>query len=235
MVEVLGRPLIVGEVVNIDVDPADITLTGVLRGEDGEVLARYNATDRMKRTLNPKESTPFVIEFEAVAAGTDPDFDPLDFTPIELDGSIDGVELYAKAVVATQGLFRDVQIQRTELERAPDGSLVLSAELRNDGTVEAVLPIVLVSYLDDEGRVLWVDRAIVPSSIRPQRTRPFEHAVSLPSSLRSTDTPVMTFHNGIAPTDGAWPAASIVAAPPGHDFASVRVDVVSMLPPGEHR
>ncbi len=235
VIEVLGRPLIVGEVVNIDVDPADITLTGVLRDESGEIVGRYNATDRMKRTLNPKESTPFVVEFEAVAASNDPDFDPLDFTPIELDGSVEGVELYAKAVVATQGLSRDVHVQRASIERRPDGSIELAGELRNDGTIEAVLPIVFVTYLDDDGLVLWTDRVLVSSSVRPQRAQPFQQTLALPESLAIADLELTTFHNGIAPDEGAGPTVTVIEAPDGLGYASVRLDVVSMLPPGEGR
>ena len=232
LIEVRGLPLIVGEVVNLDVDPADITLTGVLRDANGEIVARYNATDRTKRTLNPKESSPFVIEFEAVAAGVDIDFDPLDFTPIQLDGDIEGVELYAKAVVTSSGLNRDLQVISTTLNISDDGAWRLQGEIRNDGTLEAVLPVVFISYLDDEGHVLWVDRLFVPASIRPQRSRDFSHILALPESYALSPLDVVTFHNGVTPEQVGGSDETIIAAPTNAAYAGIRIDVITMLPPG---
>ncbi len=221
LMESEGLPVVVGEVVNLDVDPADLTLTAVLRNAAGEILARYNATDHMMRTLIPRESTPFRIDFEEVAAGTDVDFNPLDFSPIQLDDEIDSVEIYAKAVVTQKGLFRGLQLNDAAFVRTEDGTWTIEGEIRNDGVVEATVPMVLVSYLDSDGEVLWVDRTYVEAAIRPQRSGDFVLDLTDFSVLNAvaeagdttrsgaigsggddgSEIEVKAFHNGIVPTD----------------------------------
>ena len=235
LVERDGLPVVVGQVVNVDVDPADLTITAVLRDEDGAELARYNATDHMLRTLNPRESTPFRIDFEEVAAGVDPDFDPLDFSPIELDNDIASVEVYAKAVVTQSGLSRDVQINSVAMVSGPgESGWALQGELRNDGVSEAVVPMILVSYLDESGDVLWVDRSFVETAIRSQRSASFVVELASVAVVGQPDAAISVFANGLDPEpashgDYHW----LVAAPDGAAYSSIRVDVVAMLPTGD--
>lgn len=224
-----GRPVVVGEIANLDVDPADLTITGVLRDEDGEIVAQYNATERLKRTLNPGEHGPFLIEFEEVAAGTDLDFDPTDFQPIELDGDIVGVELYAKAVVTSSGLFRELQMVDLELQTAADTDGILSGTLRNDGVIEAIVPVVIVTFLDDDDRVMWVDRFIVDQSVRPQRAVDFSFAMPNLDEVVESDLPLVLFHNGVVPADEVPVPPPPMLEADGQPYASIRVDVISVL------
>ncbi len=164
-----GRPVVVGSVTNIDVDPADLTITAILRDQDGNQLARYNATDHLRRTLLPRESTSFRIDFEQVAAGTKVDFDPLDFSPLEFSDEIASVEVYARAAVTSDGLFRGLQLNGlTVRDDAIEG------RVRNDGTDEVVVPMALVTHYDADGRIAWVDRTYLADAVRPQRNQPFD-------------------------------------------------------------
>jgi len=230
-----GRPVLVGEIANLDVDPADLTITGVLRDEEGEIVAQYNATERLKRTLNPREQGPFLIEFEEVAAGTDLDFDPTDFQPIQLDDDIVGVELYAKAVVTSSGLFRELQMVGLELGTAAEtsgtseSSGILSGTLRNDGVIEAIVPVVIVSFLDDDDRVMWVERFIVDQSVRPQRSVDFSFALPNLEGVVESDLPLVLFHNGVVPADDAPVPPPPMLEADGQPYASIRVDVISVL------
>jgi hypothetical protein len=63
--------VVVGDVTNIDVDPADVTITAQLRDEDGDLLATYDAAQVMVHKLLPGESSPFRVVFESLA-GTAP-------------------------------------------------------------------------------------------------------------------------------------------------------------------
>lgn len=232
LVESEGLPVVVGEIVNVDVDPADLTITAVLRDADGNQLARYNATDHLMRTLNPRESSPFRIDFEEVAAGTDVDFDPLDFSPIQLDDDVASVEVYAKAVVTQQGLYRGLQVNSLELVGA-DQSWMLEGEIRNDGVVEAVVPMVLVSYLDDAGDVMWVERTFLDTAIRSQRSDEFQIELSSLAGIAESAVEVSVFANGPGSIETAGePSNGVIEAPPGMPYAAVQVDVVSMLPTG---
>ena len=224
-----------GEVVNVDVDPADLTLTAILRDRDGAVLARYNATDHFLRALNPGQSTPFRIDFERVAASDKADFDPLDNNPIELDAEISSVELYAKAVVTDQGLYQGLQINDAELLEADGASvgsgLTLQGELRNDGLDEAVVPMVLLSFLDNQGRVAWVERHLLPASVRPQRSRDF--TVELPAiELAPSGLDVEVFANGIDPQNPTRQTPTgVIDLPDTSEFSALRIDLTTMLAP----
>lgn len=230
LVEMDGQPVVVGEVMNLDVDPADLTITAVLRNEDGDIMARYNATEEIIHSILPRESTPFLIRFEEVAAGTDLDFDPLDFTPIQLTDEIVEVEIYAKAVVTSFNLYRGLGVNDARLITRTDGSMVLEGELRNDGTQEATIPQVVLSYLDEAGDVLWVETHYLDTAIRSQRLGQF--ALELPDmdSISLTDIPVRRFANGILPTeDPQRPKPVLIELPEDAPFASVRVDLATFV------
>lgn len=228
-----GLPVIVGEVANLDIDPADLTLTAVLRDAEGGIVAQYNATDYMMRTLVPRESTPFRIDFQEVAAGTDVDFDPLAFSPIELDSEIASAEVYAKAVVTQQGLFRGLQVNDAQIVQHQDGSWHVDGEIRNDGIVEATMPMVLISYLDEDGEVGWVDRKYVEVAIRPQRSGRFSVAIPDLDSVNAAEIETKAYHNGIAPPGGiADPLPPLLEIPDEvtTEYAGIRIDLVTMVP-----
>jgi hypothetical protein len=226
-----GLPVIVGEVLNLDVDPADLTITGVLKDENDDIVLRYNATQQIMHRILPRESTPFRIEFQEVAAGTDLDFDPLAFTPAEFDPTtMVTAEVYAKAVVTSDGLDRGTAINNAGIDEV-DGEVVLTGELRNDGTQESTIPMLLVSFLDADGEVVWVENYYVDTAVRSQRSRDF--AVTLPieqiRALESADIEVKPFQNGIVTTDDPLPSPPpvITDLPPNMPFESVRIDVSS--------
>lgn len=66
-----GRWLVVGEVTNTDVDPADVTVSGILRDAQGGLLATWDVGEVMVHKLLPGESTVFRLEFQSIA-GTAP-------------------------------------------------------------------------------------------------------------------------------------------------------------------
>ncbi|MEM7285998.1 MAG: hypothetical protein AAF480_06565 [Actinomycetota bacterium] len=229
LVEIDGLPVLVGEVVNLDVDPGDLTLTGVLRNGDGDIIARYNATEHVIRTVRPRESTPFRIMFEEVAAGTDLDFDPLDFTPVQLDEAVAAAEVYAKGVVTTGGLSRGLGVNDVRFVETAAG-MTLEGSLRNDGVDEAVIPRILVSFLDADDRVLWTQNHYLSTSIRSQRSGEFTIELDDLSTLRIDDLAVDVFHNGIVPAEGALaPARRLIPAPDGLPYDAIRLDLSAFL------
>ncbi len=229
LMDMAGLPVVVGEVANRDVDPADVTITAVLRNAEGAVLARYNATDHLIRTLNPRESTPFRIDFQRVAAGANLDFDPLDVQPVELTDEIASVEVYGKAVVTTQGLYRGLGVNSLALEQL-DEDFRLSGSLRNDGVTEAIVPILIISYLDGEGEVLWVERRFVEESVRPQRSIEFSFEIPELGNVEPSEIEPIVYANGI--DDARTPLrrnVGLIDAPTGSAFASLRVDVTTIV------
>ena len=184
LVQVNGRYSVVGELINTDNNPADVTVTAFLYDDAGNTLSWYDAQLVIMHTLLPKEVTPFRIDFEGVAgavlgdAATAGDFNPKAYSPINPNKPIANFNVYAKAVVTKSDLDRGVAAQNIRMVMGSDGNPHLTGELLNNGTVEAMIPHMLVTYYDAADHVVWVDDLFVDSSVRPQRTQPFDLTVT---------------------------------------------------------
>ena len=184
LVQVNGRYSVVGELINTDDNPADVTVTAFLYDDAGNTLSWYDAQLVIMHTLLPKEVTPFRVDFEGVAgtalgdAATAGDFNPKAYSPINPIKPIMSFNVYAKAVVTKSDLGRGLAAQNVRMVLGKDGNQHLTGELLNNGTVEAMIPHILVTYYDASDHVVWVDDFFVPNSVRPQRTQPFDVTVT---------------------------------------------------------
>ena len=230
------RYSVVGELINTDVDPADVTLTAYLYDERGQVLTWYNAQLVMVHKILPKEVTPFRVDFEGVAGSvlgdlaTAGDFQPGAYSPITLSRRIAAFEVYAKAVVTGRDLYREVAAQDVAVAAGRDGKPHVTGVLVNAGVVEATIPHVLVTYYDAEGRVAWVDHLFVENAIRPQRTQPFDVPITPPADVRVVLDKGDMFANILqiaARNDLEW--RERMALPPEIGYAALRVSVHSFL------
>ena len=190
LVQVNGRYSVVGELINTDNVPADVTVTAFLYDSAGNTLSWYDAQLVIMHTLLPKEVTPFRVDFEGVAgtaladAATAGDFAPKAFSPITPTSPITGFNVYAKAVVTKSDLEREVAAQDIHMVLGSDGKPHLVGVLLNNGTIEAMIPHMLVTFYDASDHVAWVDDLFVDSSIRPQRTQPFDLTITPVSDVK---------------------------------------------------
>ncbi len=217
------QPRITGIVRNIDVDPADITLTGVLRDSGSSEVANYNSDQKMKRTLMPGETTSFVIEFAAVGALNDLEFDPFEFEPMTLAGDEDYVvELYAKAVVTDDRLDRSLSLRNFTLS---DGKL--TGEFYNGGTNTSLVPRLIVTYLN-QGRVVEVENFFVDQAVLPQRSGAIEIELAETIPTLSSDLDVQLSINGEAKAESiiADNSALVIEAD-GLGYDQIRLDASS--------
>jgi hypothetical protein len=199
---------IVGQITNVDVDPADLTITGTLLDADDEPMASYAAGQASVLKVLPGETVPFRVDFEGVAgaiAGTDlsdPEFNPDAVTEIVLDEPVASYELSVKALVTGRNLER---LAPTQLK---SGSGRLSGRIQNDLTATATIPRVVVAQLID-GEVAWVDVEYLPDAIRPQRSAAFEFDLTDLSTIESVPIPGLWNDNGRTDTvDAAFSLAS---------------------------
>ena len=182
-----GQNYIVGELLNTDADPADLTVTALLYDQDDAVRLWFNAQTAIIHKLLPKETTPFRIDFEGVVTTTAA-FDPHAFTSPELDlKTIARYAVYGKAVVTGYDLERFVGVQNMRILSDDNGRFLLEGEAINYGTTEATIPHLLISYYDEKG-VVWVDDYYLESAIRPQRRLHF--SVPLTSADALTILPI---------------------------------------------
>lgn len=227
-----NRYSLVGELVNRDVDPADVTVTGFIYDDKEQLLTQYNAGAAMMHKLFPGETTPFRVDFEGVAGlALNDTRGPIAFEPnaawdytLPADTQLGRFELYAKGVVTQRDLNRDVGVQGVHVERQGKG-YVLKGTLLNNGVVEAVIPNLLVTFYDAAGQVLWVDQYFVPQSVRPQRSTQFVMPLTSRGEIAPLDLPgaeavVMSARSGPSTLRADW-----IGLPPTMGFAYLRVSV----------
>lgn len=223
-----GTLCIVGSLINLDVDPADVTVDVTLRGANGIKLAEYSAATIAIHKVLPGEEVPFRIEIEgragieATTTPTSPDFAPGAFTQPVILEEIRAVELGARAVVTSVGLERDLAFQNVWLDTFdPDGAMV-TGRIRNDGTSTATVPHLFVSTLEPDGSVAWVDDLWVSTAVRAQRSEPFALRLTDLETVEVVDVPIQLFANG---QDSVEQNQS--AGLRGPDGSAVKLSVVS--------
>ncbi len=173
IVEFENQYSLIGEIQNIDNIPADVVITGTLYNDKDEKLARYNAKHQMKHKLMPKEITSFRINFEGIAWVDKEDhkpetFDPDEFTPVEFDEKPTKFDLQSAGNVTTVDLYKGVAINELSVKND-----VIEGVLFNSGLEEVTIPLLLISYYDENYELIWVDHQYLPEGIRPQRKQYF--------------------------------------------------------------
>jgi hypothetical protein len=231
LVQVNGRTSAVGEVLNDDVSPADVTITAILYDRGGNSLTSYDAQQVIMHKLLPREMTPFRVDFEGVAGASltagevSGSFNPGLFSPIDLTSKVAAYSVYARAVVTDQDLLRDVAILDTRVGRQADGLFHITGNLRNAGTIEATVPHVLATLYDAQGHVAWVDSVYVNQSIRPESVEPFDITLTPAANVRHYDVPGQAFANTASTGNMATPAEGLQPLPGATGYASMRLSV----------
>jgi len=224
-----GRPSLVGEVANIDADPASLTVAAELFDGAGDVAAGYNASQLIEHSLLPGEATPYRIDFQDVPGpaevGT---FDPKAFVPIDPIDGLAGATSYVAAVVTGRGLERPVTVQDIQVGMAADGAPQLTGSLFNLGTVEVTVTALLVSLYDTDGRLIWVEQVIVPEAVRPGLEQPFSADLIPRHRLVPAGTPVDSFINGLAQSHGSS-SPMLHELPPASGYSGLTIQPVVFL------
>jgi len=151
---------VVGEIINIDTDPAFITAEAVLYAKNKE-LARFNANETIVHNLMPKESTYFKIDYDELVQQYKIEGKKLDLS------EIDNCVIFVRSMVTDEKLYKfyglkDISYSENEI----------SGKYLNFGNKEVSIPQVLYAQRND-GKIYWVDRFYLDRGIRPQREKPF--------------------------------------------------------------
>ncbi len=224
---------LVGEVMNTDVDPADVTVSGYIYDDKDTLLTWYNAGAGMMHKLFPQEITPFRIDFQGVAGLALQDTRaPLPFSPdaawtyvLPGDENLGRFDVFAKAVVTQRDLDRDVGIQGLRVEPSALG-YQLQGTMVNTGIKEAVIPHLLVTFYDAQGEVAWVDDFFLPQALRPQRTMDFAVDLTPSAAVTPLDIKSGSYSNALqlAPVQPP-PRADWLGLPEGMGYSYLRVSL----------
>ncbi len=232
LVRYQGRYMVVGELINSDADPADVTVSAQIRDDAGNELSRYNAQEVLLHKLLPKEVTPFRVDFEGVAGSVLTNtldlksFKPGAFTPPLISRPVQSFNVYARAVVTRYDLSRNLSLQNLVIEPTDAGGFVLRGQLFNAGTREATIPHVLLTYYDAENQVAWVDHVYIRDAVRPQHTQSITLPLANSDSVETISRESGLFGSALLPevrTDQPW--RERIALPPETGFSSLRVSL----------
>jgi hypothetical protein len=249
---------IIGRAMNIDADPADVTVSAELRDKRGTLLATYDAAQMAIHKLLPGESAPFRIDFESIAgttlanatalgdkateANTKPvpvgvnrrvgpiEFDPSLVTPLSLP---EGVEptfaaVFAKGLVFGGETKRGLQVSGLRVETGQANEYFLVGSLRNDTTVDAAVPMLLLSYENRAGELAWVESDYLPTSVRPQMSVSFRIPLATSNGLKSAKFKTIGISDGTAATDAMRRGTeALIALPMTADFKNVTVQATA--------
>lgn len=237
------RYSVVGEVLNRDVDPADVTVTSSIYDDQNRKLTWYNAGDIMIHKLLPLEITPFRIDFEGVAGaalvestflgsatkqGDAQRFTPNATWPYQRppETVFGRFDVVAKAVVTQRDLYRAVGVQNLKIGEDETGTLIVEGELINNDLREATVPHLLITLYDEAGTVLWVDQHYLPTSIRPQRVQPFTVTLTPAATLTDVSLPSAIYTNSLVdPVTLASIRTDFLPIPSGHAYRFLRISV----------
>ena len=171
---------IVGFLQNVDAYPADISLVGQLLDEENQMVAEAADGFYVKHKLLPKEITPFKIEFE-----------PLSFIGSE-PGNVCNFSLQTLASVAVQDLYKEAIFTNMEVS-----NIGVSGGVFNQGTQSITIPQVLVSYFDENKRIINLDQFILEKKVDPKRLFLFDLPARYDSMVLISDKPKQILVNGL--------------------------------------
>lgn len=190
---------IVGKLQNIDNVPADVVLKSDLYNEKNTMLASFNSKYAIKHKLNPKEVTPFKIEFEEIAWLKNTDvkpksFNPDQFTPKEFKLKPVLFNLHAEGNVVTTDLYNSVSLNHLEINKDR-----IKGNLFNYGIQEVTICELLISYYNKNKELIYVDHHFVNEGIRIQRKQNFEYQFLDLRTLKIINTNIdKCFVNGMS-------------------------------------
>ncbi|NJX14197.1 hypothetical protein [Tamlana crocina] len=183
LVKYRGSYAIIGEVQNIDNVPADVILKGTLYNENNKQLATYNAKYHVKHKLMPKESSSFRINFEGIAWSKTEDsipdtFNPDEFTPVEFEEQPTKFNLQVAGNVAGSDLYKNVVLSEINIK-----DQIVTGNLFNSGIQEVTVPQLLITYYNENRKMVWVDHLFLKNGIRQQRKQNFEYLIPKDGSV----------------------------------------------------
>ncbi len=193
---------IIGQLQNVDNNPADITLRGSLLSKDSTVIGTYNARFVIMHKLLPKEVSGFRIDFteehwQSVLNNRSQIFDPAPFAPMKLLKQPVLFKLEAVASITKQDQYRDFSTNNVLFHRGQ-----VSGEVFNSGTKSLTIPQVLISYLDQNDQLIWVDHILVEKTVDTQKKTNFSSPIPDFKDINTVaDSAVLITVNGLLNDD----------------------------------
>jgi hypothetical protein len=171
--------VILGELLNEDVVPADVSVTATLLSKNQSPIATEGSFDKISHLLLPKQVTPFLIEFSNVTLS-----------------QVGSVRMVPTSSLVSASADPVIEIEDQQLNPAPGASL--TGQLINQSGQIVNVAHVLGTFYDKTGQVVWVADEYIDRALLPQTPIPFEIHIpqDLASQVSSQRTVVATYSSG---------------------------------------
>ncbi len=164
--------VVMGEVVNEDTIPAFVNVNATLVDGAGSAIDDESSFDKIDHVLLPKQVTPYRI----------------DFPNINLK-NVKNVHMDVKATLVPASADPVIGVMNQKIDSDPQGKSVLHGDLLNQSGQTVNISHVIVSFYDNNAKVVWVADGYVDRALLPQSSEPF--AVEIPHSVAGR---VRNFH-----------------------------------------
>lgn len=164
--------VVMGEVVNEDTIPAFVNVNATLVDGAGSAIDDETSFDKIDHVLLPKQVTPYRI----------------DFPNINLK-NVKNVRMDVKATLVPASADPVIGVMNQKLDSDVQGKSVLHGDLFNESGQTVNISHVIVSFYDNNAKVVWVADGYVDRALLPQSSEPF--AVEIP---RTVAPKVQNFH-----------------------------------------
>ncbi len=154
--------VLMGELLNEDVVPAQVAVNATLVGKNGAALGTSGSFDMISHTLLPKQVTPFLIRF-----------------PDATLASVGSLKMQPFSTLVSASADPVVEVQNQQFTPAPNPAL--TGQLSNQSGQDVNVAHVLSTFYDKNGQVLWVAGQYVDRALQPQTPIPFR--IPVPADL----------------------------------------------------
>lgn len=177
---------VVGELQNIDDFPASVNITIELYDDKNQLIVVSNAKDIVKHFLQPKEITPFRIDFEELAwldntKNIPTTFDPELKTNFKFKKTPTKLIMHCSSNVTFRKIVNDITINNTSMKQN-----TIEGFSYNTGVEEVTIPQYLVSFYNAENEIIWVDGFYGDRALKPQKKSKFKFVVA-PSHIKNAE------------------------------------------------
>jgi hypothetical protein len=163
-VDSAGGAVVMGEVVNEDTIPAFVNVNATLVDGAGSAIDDESSFDKIDHVLLPKQVSPYRIDFPGVNLK-----------------NVKNVHMDIKASLVPASADPVIGVMNQKIEPDVQGKSVLHGDLLNQSGQTVNIPHVIVSFYDNNAKVVWVGDGYVDRALLPESTEPF--AVEIPKSV----------------------------------------------------
>lgn len=164
--------VVMGEVVNEDTIPAFVNVNATLVDASGNAIDDEGSFDKILHVLLPKQVSPYRIDFPHLSLS-----------------KAKNIRMDVKATLVPASSDPVIGVMNQKIDQDAQGRSVLRGDLLNQSGQTVNVPHVIVSFYDNNGKVVWVSDGYVQQALLPQSSEPF--AVEVPKPVAGK---VQNFH-----------------------------------------